>query len=311
MLGADLNEVKRVCKVVYQSDKDGDPAHFDDYNWLGSFFTIDGNKVVALVHSEYHGWAHKDMCRRPALANVGGHCWYNTIGYAISTDGGATFTSPNAPGNFVAGPPFKYDPDASLGATGYYSPSNMVKRGAAYYVMINAWSNSIQRYGACLLKAPDVFVPGGWRAWDGHAFSVKFSNPYSSPISDSAIHVCAPVYAGNVQSLVLHKPSGKYLVTEFTPDNRFGPPGLYISVSSDLVRWSKPILVLSTAELRESDADGTYKYDYFSLLDPTSMDRNFADVSDHPFVYYVRMDLAHAPLQRTLLRRQLSLEVGR
>ena len=42
----------------------------------------------------------------------------------------------------------------------------------------------------------------------------------------AADHVCEPVLAGSADSLVQHKPSGIFIVTQLAPDERFdGPPG--------------------------------------------------------------------------------------
>ena len=47
-----------------------------------------------------------------------------------------------------------------------------------------------------------------------------------------------------------------------------------------------------------------------SLLDPASADRDFATVSDTPYVYYVRSDGNHPPYARVLFRRRVKLRVG-
>jgi hypothetical protein len=59
MIGDTLALVKRDCRVVMNSDMNGDPAKFDDHEWLGSFYTLDGQTIYALVHDEYQGHTHR------------------------------------------------------------------------------------------------------------------------------------------------------------------------------------------------------------------------------------------------------------
>jgi hypothetical protein len=59
-------------------------------------------------------------------------------------------------------------------------------------------------------------------------------------------------------------------------------------------------LLVKFSDLRASDGPGKWTYDYVSLLDPASTDRNFATVSDTPYLYYVRSDGNHPPYARAL-----------
>jgi hypothetical protein len=175
--------------------------------------------------------------------------------------------------------------------------------------MINDWPYKAQKYGPCLMRTANLFTPESWRAWNGSDFAIRFVNPYTEHGVVPEEHVCTPVLVGIVYGLVVHSGTGAYLVSQFTPDNRFGPPGLYVSASSDLIHWSKPSLVVSTADLTSNEGPGKWRYDYFTLLDPASPDRNFATVSDKPFVYYVRLDQLHPPYTRDLMRRQIEVHV--
>ena len=63
---------KHNCQVVYKSPHDGNIADFDDATWLNAFYSIDGKRIVALGHMEYHGWEHPGMCaQNPDTAT----CW--------------------------------------------------------------------------------------------------------------------------------------------------------------------------------------------------------------------------------------------
>jgi hypothetical protein len=59
MIGNTLDTVKRDCRVMLNSDMNGDPAMFDDHEWLASFYTLDGQTIYALVHNEYQGNTHR------------------------------------------------------------------------------------------------------------------------------------------------------------------------------------------------------------------------------------------------------------
>src|SRR5947208_8451910 len=63
MVGSSLNTVAVDCAhTLLPSDYNADPSTYDDAEWLHSPFTLDGTKVYALVHDEYHGWDHPGQC---------------------------------------------------------------------------------------------------------------------------------------------------------------------------------------------------------------------------------------------------------
>jgi hypothetical protein len=307
MVGTTLDNVIHRCEIVYKSQLNPDPASYSDFDWLGSFYTIDGVHVVALVHNEYHGWAHSGMCLHKAPPQVAGHCWWNTVGFMTSDNGGYSFTQPTAPGNLVASPATKYDPANISGATGYYAPTNIVYRDGYYYSLIGAWSAPHQTSGACLIRSENLANPASWRAWSGNAFDVTFDDPYRPRRVTQSSAGCAPVYPGFAQSLVQFATTGQFLLTEYTRDTRYGPPGLYLASSADLIHWVRPALVITTEDLSKVFPGGHWKFDYFSLIDADSKDRNFQTVSSQPYVYFTRYDLSKPPLQRSLIRVRLSL----
>jgi hypothetical protein len=55
-LGPTLEGAKHSCQVAYNSVHDPNPADYNDYTWLDSFYSLDGKRIVALGHMEYHGW---------------------------------------------------------------------------------------------------------------------------------------------------------------------------------------------------------------------------------------------------------------
>jgi len=308
MIGRDLDEVRHDCRVIYLSPKDPDPSHFQDNNWLYSFYSENGRRVAALVHSEYDGEEIPGMCATPDDTS---NCWWNTITLAESLDSGYTFTIAAPPRNLIAAMPYRYVVGNRTGARGYNTPSNILKIGAYYYALINDWPYKAQKYGPCLIRTSDVFNAGSWRAWDGKNFVIRFADPYRETITKPEEHVCEPVLAGAVETLVQHARTGIFIVTQFVQDGRFdGPPGFYIQCSRDLMHWSKPALLVRFSDLRATEEPGKWTYGYESLIDPTSKDRNFTTVSDTPYLYYVRLDGNHPPYARVLFRRQIRLRFG-
>jgi hypothetical protein len=99
-----------------------------------------------------------------------------------------------------------------------------------------------------------------------------------------------------------------FVATLFDPWNEaYGPPGLYLSTSPDLVQWTKPTLVVTVKELLAKEPPGNWSYAYFSLLDPNSSDQNFSTITDSPYVYYVRSDDNHGPYTRVLFKQKIKL----
>jgi hypothetical protein len=47
---------------------------------------------------------------------------------------------------------------------------------------------------------------------------------------------------------------------------------------------------------------------YFSLIDPAAKDASFATITDHPYLYYVRLDDNHGLYQRALFRQRVKLD---
>jgi hypothetical protein len=308
MIGPSLNQLKHDCRVIYRSPQDHDPSHFQYNNWLYSFYTTDGRRIAALVHSEYDAEEIPGMCATPKETN---NCWWNTVTFAQSSDGGYTFKTPPPPQNLVAALPYRYVVGNRDSAYGYSGPTNVVKNGKFYYALINDWPYKIQKYGPCLIRTSDVFDPGSWRAWDGRDFTIHFADPYRELVTKPEDHVCPPVFAGEAESLAQHTGSATFIVTQFSPDERFGgPPGFYLQASRDLMHWSQPSLLVEFANLRADDGPGLWTYNYVSLLDPTSADRNFSTVSEEPYLYYVRSDGNDPPYARVLFRRQIKLQIG-
>jgi hypothetical protein len=314
-LGPTLLSVKHSCDVAYDSVHDPDPAHYNDSTWLDSFYSLDGKKIVALGHMEYHGWEHKGMCHSKDYSA----CWYNADTLHLSEDGGYHFESFKAPENYFVGLPFKYEIDK--GPEGYSVDTNIVKVGKWYYAMATDWpwlpnctpeegpSHCLVPFGGAPIRTSNLLDASSWRGWNGKDFSLTFADPYLGPVKHPEAHVYTPVpYMYYVNAINIYEPAHLFVATLWDPFNTaYGPEGLYLSTSTDLINWSVPALVVTQAQLLAKEPKGNWSYGYVSLLDPRSKDANFSGIGKHPYVYYVRLDNNNPPYTRVLFRQEVKL----
>ena len=308
MVGSSLDTVRHDCRRLMVSDLDGDPARFDDREWITAPYTTDGRTVHALVHNEYQGDKHPGRC--PSEDHL--KCWYNSITLARSTDGGRTFTHASPPRHLVASVPYRYEPDA--GPFGLFQSSNIV-RGAEdgsedgfYYALIHAEAFSAQRRGTCVMRTARLDLPGSWRAWDGSAYNVKFADPYRAPGESG--HLCAPVsfpeIAAMTQSLTYNTYLDKYVLVSPAgaprPGRRGVVWGFYYSTSDDLIDWTPRQLIREAVLNSQHQCSDPNPVGYPSLLDPDSRSRNFETTGRRPWLYFTRF---HFKECRNVLNRDL------
>lgn len=314
-LGPTLESLQHSCSAAYWSKNDPDPADFNDQEWLDSFFTFDGKTIAALAHTEYHGWAHPGECHTQNIVK----CEYDSDTYHQSSDGGYDFNSFKAPNNFLAGVPYKYVID--WGPMGYSVDTNIVEYGGWYYAVATSWTwppncsgqtgpHRCLTSGGAPIRTTDVFDPSSWQGWSGTDFSVSFVDPYLGPVAHASEHAYTPVpYMQFVNGIYVYQPSNIVVAVLWDYwDNELGPPGMYLTTSTDLVRWTKPTLVVTLAQITANDPLGSWLYAYFSLIDPGAPDLNFSIIGDHPYLYYVRLD--NNGQDRVLFRQRISLTVN-
>ncbi len=314
-LGPDLDNLQHSCAVAHRSANDPNPAHYNDQTWLDSFYTIDGLTIAALTHTEYHGWAHAGECDSQNI----NECEYDSDTYHLSTDGGYTFEAFKAPANFLTGIPFEYVIDD--GPAGYSVDTNVIDWGGWYYAVATSWTwppNCTGQSGAnpCLtsggapIRTKNVFDPASWRGWSGSDFSVSFVDPYLDPVQNPLEHVYTSVPdMAFVNGIYIYQPANVVVAVLWDYfDTELGPPGLYFATSTDLVHWTRPLLVATLAEIKANDPPGNWLYAYFSLIDPSAPDLNFSLIGDHPYLYYVRLDLNGQ--DRVVFRQKVSLAVN-
>jgi hypothetical protein len=285
MSGPRLGTLARDCRVLHRGAGADNPAAYDDRAWVHATYA-QGTRVTALAHVEYHGHQRADRC----AAGTYLACWRNAIVELRSADGGMTFHR----AGLAAVLPYVYTGKEGR-RSGYFNPSNILRRGDFLYAFVLAEAHAAQRRGACLLRRPVDGGPSDWRAWDGAGFSVTFTDPYRSE-ADPVRHVCTPVdgILSTISSVVESTAHGGYLaVTAATRPSGDGVPrsGIWWTTSTDLLHWSPPRLLWEVPLLWRRDCAAPAAFAYPSLLDDDSRSANFETVDDRFWLYLVRMPL--------------------
>jgi hypothetical protein len=315
-LGPTLETTKHDCEIAYKSPHDGNIADYNDSTWLNAFYNIDGKRIVALGHMEFHGWEH-GMCASKTDTIA---CWYNVDTFNMSEDGGYHFARPKPPANYFLSLPYKYE--ANQGPQGYSVDANIVKVGEWYYDLVSGWpwppncgagkgqKPCLVPGGTCPIRTNNILDSSSWRGWDGKDFAVTFADPYRGTVANPPAHVCALV--PNIEfttGINYHDASHQFIATQYSSvETAYGPPGIYFTTSSDFVHWSKPALAMTQNQMLRREPEGNWSYQYFSLIDPKSTDSSYMTITDTPYLYYVRMDDNHGPYQRVLFRQKIKLD---
>lgn len=286
---------RRDCNNIDTSHNDPDPAGYDNWEWLTSFWTDDGQTIYALSNNEYHAWEQTAAYPYPdprgcAVSSFKVDCWYNTITLSKSTDGGARFTHDAwpAPTHRVAGSPYTYArdtacPESDCDAIGLFQPTNIVKRsepgGDTYYSMIRSIPYREQPEGACLMRTRNLADPASWRAWDGNAsddsqqgFTIRFLDPYRETAADPSQHICVPVSPdppsggqpsdyrvrrSMTESLTYNTFLDRYLLVGVGDSDGEGSlRGIYYTTSKDLIDWAPRKLMVEIPVNPNNNGDG-------------------------------------------------------
>ena len=299
-VGADLESLRRDCRIVFSGWHSDRPEDYSDRVWISALWSEDGRAIFALGHDEYHAHRHLNRCRFPTDLE----CWYNAIVPLRSYDGGLTFSRVGK--RPVATIPIRQDVDQGH-PRGFFEPTNIVKRGDAFFTLIRVGAEGSQAAGTCLFRADDPTRPETWRFFDGKGFSANV-DPYRDNVSGAK--PCAPLKGvrGSVGSVAYAPALGLYVAVSALGSKTSSESGFFYSVSIDLIHWSEGrlFLALPTPWSRACDKD---RYMYPSLIDPHSPSRNFDVIAGDPYLYFVRQhfDGCQGTMQRDLLRLPLHL----
>ncbi len=315
-IGPDLLHTSHNCAVIFHSPLLKQPAEFDDYNWLTSFYTADGKNIVSIVHEEFHGGEQPSLC--PSRNQLG--CAEASIGAAFSTDGGYSFSRAPGPADLIATLPYPYAGDQKVWY-GLMNPTNIVFDGRYAYFLVTFGAPDITNPahphagGVCLLRSSNPFDPHSWRAWDGHGFNQAFKDPYieATSLPDAAsLNPCVPVGVGKIMhnlGSVLWSPAHHLYVLSMRCQvwhRKDCAPGAYISTSPDLITWSKAVPILLDAQASAAGVPQLYP----SLMDPAATDLNFQDTTDLPWLFTVELDKPAPGAHRRVMAFPVHLVFG-
>lgn len=299
-LGRNLGSIVRDCAVVFAGKGSPNPEDYSDRVWISSTWSDGGQTIFALGHDEFQAHRHLGRCRFSTYMQ----CWYNAIVLLRSDDAGLTFSRIGE--RPVASIPIRQDVDQGHNR-GFFEPTNIVKRGNAYFALIRTGPEGAQEPGTCLFRTDDLTRPESWRFYDGEGFSANV-DPYRDDVSRA--RPCAPLKGlkGIVGSVVYAADYGAYVaVSDFGSKNP-GESGFYYSVSTDLIHWSEGRIFLPLAT-PWSTACGQDHFAYPSLVDVDSPSRNFDVVTGDPYLYFVRRHFegCRGTMRRDLVRMRLRL----
>lgn len=307
MIGPDFDNLKMNCDPILTSVDNTAPEAFAHKEWLGSVYTEDGKTVHGLVHNEYQG------NRGGSKACPSGQyfqCWYNTITYVRSEDGGAQFERPVAtPGHLVAALPQKYVPDA--GIFGVFSPSNIIKHESHYYAFLKAQVWPDQKQYTCLMRTDDLSDPSAWRFWTIFGFDGEFADPYRGTEAQLRKSRCYAVDPDDIaqlhEGISWNSKINKFVLIGISndPQREPNPHGFYYAFSDDLINWEKrhPLLEVRLP-WRVSDSNIPV-YVYPTLIDHDSPSRNFETTGENMYLYFTRLNTGQSGLDRDLVRMRV------
>jgi hypothetical protein len=313
--GGDFNSLRRVCsRAALVSADRRTPESYENWEWLWVVYR-EGSRWHALIHNEFHD-AVSSTCR-VGDPSPGNPCWYNSITYAVSDDGGMAFVKPSPPQHVVAPaptvwvppPPGATSPSGYWFADGYRAPTNVVRAGDGYYYSLIELFPSIfsDSRGVCVMRTDRLDDPTSWRAWDGSGFNLRMMSPY---VTGSAAPMCTfvskridgmggghIVYSTYLSRYVLVAPTGGLV------DGRCG---YIISLSTDLIHWSElQLLVEAKVIFCPTVTPGPGAVETLPTLYPSIVDHedttiNFERVGRNAYLYYTRFN--DGGLDRDLVR---------
>ncbi len=303
MFGADFSSLRRDCAApALVSDDDYYPDTYDNQEWIHSIYG-EGGVIHALITNEYHD-PFASNCS-PGYTGPGNPCWYNSVTYAFSIDGGHTYTHATPPAHAVAPPFEKWDPQGAPPPYGYFMPSNILLAPDGYhYSLIFAIDRAGTSTRLCLMRTQTLDDPASWRAWDGTGFNLQMTSPYTGAEPAMCAAVATPPNVVPQPTLTYNTYLGKYMLIGGALEGGPTEPlcGFYYSLSSDMVNWT-PLRLVRQAHVPWSPQcfpDGTVGATFPSFIDHTDASGNFERPGQTPYLYYTRFN-DHA-LDRDLVR---------
>ncbi len=317
--GADFNSLRHDCSqpALVSADRI-EPWSYENQEWLWVVYR-EGSKWHALIHNEYHDPIASGC--KPSDTSPGNPCWYNSITYAVSTNGGRSFSKPSPPAHVVAPaadiwvpPPPGSVPNGCCFPEGYRSPTNIVRMNDGYYYALfeAVWDKFNEKHGVCIMRTANLGDPSSWRTWDGAGYNLHMTSPY---VTGHPAPLCTPLEMPNeVSHLVYSSYVGRYMVVRQWQTIVEGRQscGFFFELSADLVHWGKPQQLVEAQHTwcnvppQVPSPLGANLVGYPSLVDHADSTVNFERIGQTPYLYYTRFndccldrDLVRVPLTFT------------
>lgn len=301
--GADFNSLKRDCRQpALDSAIRPTPESYENMEWLWAVYR-EGDRWHALIHNEFHDPV-ANTCD-PGNPAPGNPCWYNSVTYAVSTDGARSFVKPPPPAHVVAPPPNAWVPPpetpvpAGQWGEGYQSPSSIVHANDGfYYAFFWAKPTRTPLSGSCLMRTSTLGDPASWRAWDGSGFNLRLTSPYVTGNPATPCTLVEQRDTGLPSGILVYSTYlGRYLKVGIGLRDGEGRSicGFFFTLSADLIHWSKRYLIVQTtlagfctADPQLSEPLEPVAVQYPSIVDHTDTTINFEKAGRMPYLYYVR-----------------------
>lgn len=288
MVGASLDTVQNSCTINMASPNDKVFDHFKYHEWIASPYTLDGTNVYALTHNEWYGWLVDSRCTQSQQV----HGWVNAIDFAVSRDGGNTYSHPaDYLVNYPTTPWNNAFGCTSSNRTQYgsFTPSNIIKHSDGYYYAF-FWSLGPQYVtrGSCLMRTANVANASSWEVYTEQGFT------------KSKTATCKPVVSlnMNLDSLTYNTYLEQYVLVGLN----YSRQEISFITSKDLFNWSMPQKIIDAP----LSSDGLWSRAYPSLLDPGSTSRNFETADQEAYVYYEQYN---GGPDRDLMRQKVQFAV--
>jgi len=281
-IGPNLSELHHSCDVVFSSDNESDPRKYNDREWLTAPYTLDGKNIYSLIHTEYHGWEHRN-CNSSNISN----CWWNSINLAISTNGGQSYSHAKPPLHNILSSPIDYNPNNTQGPIGFFQPTKIVSKDGYYYALVSQHNPPPDEWGFCLMRTNNLAEPKSWYLWDGSGFNIPAGQTRCKNLPVAGYDLSYNTYLEKYISIACH--------WEW---------GCYYSVSDDLIHWQHGGNLFP--ELPRPHPEICI---YSSLIQPGDPTRNFEQSGRSPWLYYTQCGdgkctpgCSHTGLDRDLKR---------
>jgi hypothetical protein len=304
--GPGFDSLKRDCsRPALESAYRPDPASYENGEWPWVYYR-EGSRWHAFISNEYHD-AVAGTCK-PGDPEPANPCWYNSVTYAVSTDGARTFTKPGAPAHVVAPPPYAWvpplpgdQPSSIYFPQGKfcegYGPSGIVRRSDGYfYGALHAVPSKSDpaNSGMCLVRTDRLDDPASWRAWDGSGFNLRLTSPYVTGRPGPMCRLYRFFGMGSYYSTYFDRYIGVAMGGQIVDGKQVC--GVYVNLSADLFHWSPGQLIAEanslacTAATQKPGQLEPVVIDYLALIDHADPTVNFERPGRTPHLYYVRFN---------------------